>query len=94
MALSFTESPILHIKVFFYLPFVCHVCCFYFMNKLKLEADFLRMHPSLALTSWLALTIYLTFLGFDFTMSKMEIIVHLGLNEVLHVVLRVEPDSK
>lgn len=70
--------------------------CFYFTIKLNLEAGYLHLYLILA-TFWLTLTIYLTFLGFDFLMCKMEIIIHLaflvGLNELLHVVLRVEPGT-
>ena len=54
------------------------------MVKLNLQADYLHLHPILA-TNQLRNFGYLTFLGFDFLVCKMEIIIHvwflLGLNE-------------
>jgi len=63
------------------------------MVKLNLEADYLHLHLILA-TYQLGTFGYLTFLGFDFLVCEMEIIIHLwfllGLNEQYHAVLRME----
>lgn len=60
-----------------------------------MDADYLHLHPSFATTSWLTLTVYLTFVGFGFFMCEKEILVHLeflwDLNELLHTMLSVEP---